>query len=85
MGILATRILAFLGARFRFCQADAPELRVDKQGVGHHAALDGGVAIFDKVGAQDAEIVVGNVREGRAALDVAKREDAFHIGFQLLH
>jgi hypothetical protein len=71
-----------LGAGFGFCEADAAEFGIGKKHVGDEAAVDGGVSIFEDVGAQDAEIVVGNVGEGRAAFDVSESEDARRGGFQ---
>ena len=74
---------AILRAGLRFGEADAAKLRVDEDGVGHKSIGSGGAAVFQQVGAQDAEIVVGNVREGRAPLDVAERKDVFRGGFEL--
>ena len=41
-----------------------------------------GVLAVEKVVAQDAEIVVGNVGEGGATFDVADAIDAGDVGFQ---
>ena len=40
------------------------------------------VLAFEKVGAQDAKIVIGNMGEGGATLDVADAVDAGNVGFQ---
>jgi hypothetical protein len=74
---------AILRAGFGFGETDAAKLRVDEDGVGHQAIGSGGAAAFEQVGAQDAEIVVGNVRESGAALDVAEGEDVLRGGFEL--
>ena len=57
-------------------QADAAQLRVGEDGVGHQAVVGGEVLALDQVGVDDLVVVVGDVRERRAALDVAQRPDA---------
>src|SRR5258708_3851704 len=74
---------AVLPASLRFGEADAAELRVDEDGVGNEAIRGGRGAIFEQVGAKDAEVVVGNVGEGRPAFDVAEGVDVFRGGFEL--
>jgi len=74
---------AVLRAGFRFGEADAAELRVDEDGVGHETIGGGGAAVFEQIGAKDAEIIVGNVGEGGAALNVAEGVDVLRGGFEL--
>ncbi len=44
--------------------------------------MDGGISALKQVGANNAEIVVGDMREGRSAFHVAQRVDAGHVGLQ---
>jgi len=74
---------AILRACFCFGKADAAELWVDEDGVGNEAIGGGGAPVFKQVSAEDAEIVVGNVGEGRASLDVTEGKDVFRGGFEL--
>src|SRR5262249_50826690 len=62
--------------------ADAPELRVGEHGVGHEPAVGRELLAFDQVAVDDLVIVVGDVRECRAALDVAQGPDARHVRLQ---
>ena len=72
-----------LFARLFLRYANAAELRIDEDGVGKHAPLDGGVLAVEKVVAQDAKIVIRNMGEGGATLDVANSIDAGDICFQV--
>src|SRR5579864_2407492 len=78
MGIFAMRILRFC-ARLLFGQTDAAQLGIDENGIGYEPALNAGTSLFDEVRADDAEVVVGNVGESRAAFDVAQRVNSWQI------
>src|SRR5450755_623007 len=69
-------------ARLRFCEAHTPKLRIDEDGIGDETVLDTGVTVFDQVGAQNAEVVVGDVGERGWPLDIVERVDARDIGLQ---
>jgi hypothetical protein len=81
-GHLGEANLSILCARFRFRQADATKLRIDEDGIGNEAAFGADASLFEEICTDDAEIVVRNVREGRAALDVPQRVDSSHICFE---
>src|SRR5258705_6862178 len=59
-----------------------PELRIDEAGVGHQPSVDGDILFLDNVGANDAEVVVGNVREGGAAFDVSEGINTRYVGLE---
>jgi len=68
-----------LRARLPLAQSDARQLRIDEHGVGHQAISGRGAAALDEIAADNPKIVVGDVREGRAAFDIAQHIDARHI------
>src|ERR1044072_6961154 len=68
--------------RLGFVQSYRRKLRIDEHAIGHRSPFDGRVATVEPVLAQDAEIVVGNVREGRPAFHVADRIDARDNGLE---
>ena len=63
--------------------ADAAERRIDVERVGRNAVADLPVLAVEQVGGDDLEVVVGRVREGAAAVAVAERPDAGHVGRRL--
>ncbi|HEY1702323.1 MAG TPA: hypothetical protein VGG75_21665, partial [Trebonia sp.] len=69
---------------FALGQADAAELRVDEHRVRDDPVPRARLLVPEEVRAQDAVVVVGQVGEGRPALDVSHRVDAGHAGFQVL-
>jgi glycine/D-amino acid oxidase-like deaminating enzyme len=74
--------LAILRARLLLGQSHTTELWIDENGIGNEAALDAGASLFDKIRADDTEVIIGNVRERGSALDVAKRVNSSHISFE---
>jgi hypothetical protein len=59
-----------LRPRLLFGQSNTAELRIDEDHVWHEAASGRGVSALDQIRAQDAVVVVGDVRESGAAVDV---------------
>src|SRR5208282_2640028 len=74
--------LAIFRARLRFSQADSAQLRINKNGIRNEAALGAGASLFNQICANDAEVVVRNVRERRPTLDVAQCVNSSHICFE---
>ena len=68
--------------RLRFAEADATELRIDEDDVRHLSASDGRRFLVDQQRLKHSVVVVGNVRERWAALDVADCVDAGDIRFE---
>ena len=60
----------------------AAELGIDKNGVRNEAAFGAGFAVFDQICADDAEIIVRNVRERRTTFDIAQRKNPPYAGLQ---
>ena len=58
-------------AGLRLAQADATELGIDEDRIGHQAVVDRRAAAFQQIGADDPEVVVGDVGERGPALHVA--------------
>ena len=69
-------------ARFLFTQPDATQLRINEDGVGNQAAFGAGRALFNYVCAQDAKVIVRNVRESRTTVDVSQSINSWSAGFQ---
>ena len=69
------------GSRFGFVQANMPELGVGVDDIGDDAVGDcaGCGAFLDEVGADDAEVVVGDVCECWGAFDVAESVNASEL------
>ena len=72
MGILATRMSLVPRSSFGFSQPDPAELWIDEDGVRHESPSGSGVAPLDDIRAEDAEVVVGDMREGRSAFDIPR-------------
>src|SRR5829696_4208569 len=65
-------------------EPDPAQLGVYEHGVGDLATGDGGAPTLQQVGADDAEIVVGDVREGRPSLHISQSPHALRAGLQAL-
>ena len=76
IGIVATAMLRRWARASRSVSPIAAQLWIDEDRVRHQAAGDGGRPAIQQIRAQDAEVVVGNVRERGTALHVADRVDA---------
>ena len=72
------------GAGFSFAHTHAAKLWVDEEGIWEETTCDRSASLFDDVGSNDAEVVVGNVRESGTAFDVAESEDAGDICFETI-
>src|SRR5262249_44799038 len=68
--------------RLFFGQAHTTELRIGEDGVGDEAAVGGEILLLDEIRVHDLVVVVGDVREGRAALDVPQRPDVRYVGLK---
>ncbi len=75
--------LEILFVGFRFGKADSAELRVNEHSVRDDAPGGRGVSILNDIGPDNPEVVIGNVRECRTALDVAERENILARGLKL--
>src|SRR5215469_4168203 len=73
-----------LGPRFRLTQTYASELRVDENSIWYQPFVYAGISLLEEVGANNAEIVAGNMREGRATLHITYCIDTGHVGLQAL-
>src|SRR5438128_12614478 len=71
-----------LRASFRFGQANPAQLWIDKDRIGHLTIGSRGVLLFEEIGADDTEIIIGNMRERRSALDVAECVDTIGRSFE---
>ncbi len=69
-------------ARLRFGYAHASQLRIDEKRVGHEAIRGRRASLLDQIRAQNAEIVVRNVRERRTAFYISQRVDTVDVGLQ---
>ena len=72
------------GADLALGHADARERRVGEQRVDGDAVGDAAPVVVEQVRGDDLVVVVGRVREGAAAVDVAQRPDARRAGAQLV-
>ena len=61
-----------------------PERRIDVERVRRHAVAQATLLAVEEVRGQDLEVVVRGVREGAAAVAVAERPDAGHVGRELV-
>src|SRR2546422_11249368 len=64
-----------LGTRLRFGQADAPERRVDVEGITRDPVAHPAVVPIQQIGGDNLEVVVGRVGEGATAVAVTQRPD----------
>jgi hypothetical protein len=71
-------------ARLGFGDADAAERRVDIESIGRNPLAHAARLATQEVGRNDLEVVVGRVCEGAAAIAVAERPDARHVGRELI-
>ena len=69
------------GARLSFGDSNSPQLRVGEECVGEITVLDGLIFPFDQVGVDDLVVVVGDVGERWATLDVAQGPNSRDVGF----
>src|SRR5262247_2871893 len=70
------------GPRLRLAQTDAPELRVNEDGIWREAVIDRGVSALDQIRSDDAVIIISDVSELRAAFHVAERVYSWRARFQ---
>src|SRR5438067_13036069 len=71
-------------AGLRLAQAYPSQLRVDEDRIGYQAIMNACIPVFEEIGANNAEIVVGDMGESGATLYIPERVDTRNIGFQLL-
>src|SRR5205085_7595719 len=71
---------AAAGARLAVGHADTAERRIDVQGVANNAVADLARLAVEQIGGDDLEVVVGGMGEGAAAVALAERPDAWHVG-----
>ena len=71
-----------LGPGLGFGQTNAPELWIDEHRVGHEPAVGRPAALLDEVRAENAKVVVGDMRKRRATLDVAQRNTPGAAGLE---
>src|SRR5207248_5986756 len=71
-------------ACFRLAQPYTSQLGINENCIGNQAIMDGSIAVFKEVGANNAEIVVGDMGESRATFYITQRINTRDIGFQLL-
>jgi len=83
-GHLGDENLFVLRTCFGFGEADAAQLRIDENGVRNKAAFGGGASLFNEIRAEDAEVVVGDVRKRGAARDIAQGENAIEVDVRIL-
>src|SRR5438552_10982787 len=62
----------------------ATKLWVDENSIRNQASSNSSVSIFQKIGTNDTEIVVGDMGKGRASFDIAQSIDAWNIGFKFI-
>ncbi len=68
---------------FALRHAGAAEWRVDEHGIGRDAIRHRARVVVEEVGSDDLMVVVRRMREGAAAVAIAKRPDARDTGAQL--
>ena len=83
-GHLGYADVPLLSAGLPFAQSHPAQLRIDKDRVRHQPILQGRISRFEKIGADDTKIVVGDMGERRAAFHVAQGIDAWHVGLQVI-
>src|SRR5215470_11549042 len=76
--------ISTLGPRIRLAQTYASELRVDENSIWYQPFVYAGIPLLEEVCANNAEIVAGDMREGRATLHITYCIDAGHTGLQAL-
>lgn len=67
---------------FVFGHTDSPEFRIGVDAPGDQATLGGSVDAIDQVALENSEVVVRNVGEGGATVDIADGEDARNVRFE---
>ena len=71
-------------AHFGLGHAAAAERRIGVERIGRDAVADAALLAVEQVRRDDLEVVIGGMRERAASVAVAEREDARHIGAQLI-
>jgi hypothetical protein len=67
---------------FRFAQADTTQLWINENRIGHQSILNRSLPIFQQIGTNDAEVIVRDMGESRAALHIPQRINIRYIGLQ---